>query len=291
MTRSDLHPQIDNTIFANLVGAIAAGKHADLMHVLVNWALGADDLVSTITGNSQVVPFSQAGAYLLDANLRQYVVNAISQAKSDILGGVGPAYDTLQELAALEISDQSAIAAILVRLGTLEAAAGTYLKPDGSVALTAPQVGIPGTASNHLATVGQLEAGGPTFGVSASVTVAQVSTTGVLLGTTRTAEAGQPTKVFIPSECYVSLRSKGAGTLTTAGVLSIGTNAPDYNNISPLVPLANATTLGLNVQQVLNSQSVPAGTSIYYKVITAQIGTAATSCDLFLRGFYHVLPS
>lgn len=282
MTRSLAIATTTATLPVNTQDAIGAQQLSDILVMLATFLLAPDDLVHTPAGNSVVAPFSQAGAYALQGLLTTAIGTACANLKAELLGGAGAAWDTLQELHDLQLTDENVVALLTNRIGLLELASQLAVKANGSVPFTAPVAGVVGTQSASLATVAQVECAGQVFALSAGLLLSGTATGTYDLGVTRATETGQTAKVTIPEALYVTPKSL-TGTIATAATLTVGTNAPAYDNILSRL-LTNVTTLGVAAQLPFNAVLIPPGTPIKARISAVQLGGTATY-DVALKAF------
>lgn len=97
-----------------------------------------------------------------------------------------------------------------------------------------------------------------------------VAGTTVLIGTTATTYGRA--RIMHRAVTCVAIDTPG-----TAAVISIGTNAPNYDNIIPTLTLTGLDTANEYLQGTIqNGTTIAPGTAVYAKLVTPTDGTALT---------------
>jgi len=266
---ADIEALINFVLPSNTAGAINAERHRQLLMYLFSSTLRSGSLAQTWTGNEASKALSAAGGKALSDTLTAAYTTAIQAAVTGLLGGVGPAYDTLKELADITITEQGAINTLISQVGALQTALATFVKQDGTTAITAPQQ-IADAATLTQATTLQQVLAGVNFGFPQAINVG--ATGPYLMGATRADITG---KTFLFTSLFSKLVST-SGTLVAAAVITVGTNAPAYDNIVKSISLSALNVVGENIPLSYHNIDIPAGTGIYVKVATAQVGGSST---------------
>ncbi len=103
------------------------------------------------------------------------------------------------------------------------------------------------------------------------------------IGTTIAGMTYHPTLVILNTRAL-------SGTVVTPAVVSVGTNAPAYDNIMSSTTVGSTLlgALGKGYQSPVTGAYgvIPAGTDIFLRVSTAAVGPTAFTCDASVTGFY-----